>query len=108
MKILNPAPPWGPPRSDHVVLWHGCTAFDKDAIEKNGIDLTCCAADTDFGRRLLHDHPGTPSSTMGVEPLLQMAKGQSKDKGKSPGGIAFSREAVFREQHVIGLRSRTG
>lgn len=50
MKILNPAPPWGPPRSNHVVPWHGCTAFDKDAIEKNDIDLKCCAADTDFGR----------------------------------------------------------
>jgi hypothetical protein len=50
MKILNPAPLWGPPRSDHVVLWHGCTAFDKDVIEKNGIDLKYCAADTDFGR----------------------------------------------------------
>ena len=50
MKILNPAPPWGPPRSDRVVLWHGCTAFDKDAIERSGIDLKFCAADTDFGR----------------------------------------------------------
>jgi hypothetical protein len=50
MKILNPAPPWEPPRSDVVVLWHGCTASDKDAIEKRGIDLNHCATDTDFGR----------------------------------------------------------
>jgi hypothetical protein len=50
MKILNPAPPWGPPRSDRLVLWHDCTAFDKDAIERSGIDLKFCAADTDFGR----------------------------------------------------------
>jgi len=50
MPLLNPAPPWKPPRSDRVVLWHGCTAFDKDAIEKNGIDLKYCAVDTDFER----------------------------------------------------------
>ncbi|MGA2064170.1 MAG: hypothetical protein ABSG86_04345 [Thermoguttaceae bacterium] len=50
MKILNPAPPWGRPRSDYAVLWHGCTAADKDAIEKNGIDRACCAPNSDFGR----------------------------------------------------------
>jgi len=32
------------------VLWHGCTAFDKTAIETNGINLAYCAVDTDFGR----------------------------------------------------------
>jgi Protein of unknown function (DUF3990) len=50
MPILNPAPPWQPDRSEYVILWHGCTAFDKSAIEKNGIDVTHCAPDTDFGR----------------------------------------------------------
>lgn len=49
MPILNPAPPWLPPRSEFVILWHGCTANDKTSIEK-GISLAACAADTDFGR----------------------------------------------------------
>jgi len=50
--ILHPAPPWQPDRSDYVILWHGCTAFDKDAIEAKGkgIDLAYCRVDTDFGR----------------------------------------------------------
>src|SRR6266404_5193301 len=48
--LLNPAPPWQPDRSEFAILWHGCTAFDKNAIEKHGIDLRCCAVDTDFGR----------------------------------------------------------
>jgi hypothetical protein len=47
--ILNPAPPWQPDRSDYIVLWHGCTALDKNKIEK-GIDLAYCRVDTDFGR----------------------------------------------------------
>lgn len=50
MSILNPAPQWNPPRSRHVTLWHGCTTQDRDAIELNGIDLTVCRVDTDFGR----------------------------------------------------------
>lgn len=48
--ILNPAPPWQPDRSEYVILWHGCTAFDKNAIQTSGIDLSCCAVETDFGR----------------------------------------------------------
>lgn len=48
--ILNPAPPWQPARSEYVILWHGCTALDKNAIESSGIDLSYCAVDTDFGR----------------------------------------------------------
>jgi hypothetical protein len=48
--LLNPAPPWTPPRSDHVVLWHGCTNADYQSILKpSGIDLTKCRADADFG-----------------------------------------------------------
>jgi hypothetical protein len=31
-------------------LWHGCTAFDKDAIESNGIDPTIGRVNVDFGR----------------------------------------------------------
>jgi hypothetical protein len=48
--ILNPAPDWKPDRSEYVTLWHGCTAFDKAAIEMSGIDLKQCAVNTDFGR----------------------------------------------------------
>src|SRR2546430_441413 len=44
------APPWQPDRSDYAILWHGCTALEKDAIEAGGIDLSRCAVDTDFGR----------------------------------------------------------
>jgi hypothetical protein len=48
--ILNPAPPWRPDLSDYIVLYHGCTAFDKNRIEANGIDVNVCRVDTDFGR----------------------------------------------------------
>jgi hypothetical protein len=47
--ILSPAPPWQSERSEYVVLWHGCTAFDKGKIEA-GIDLAQCRVDRDFGR----------------------------------------------------------
>lgn len=50
MVILNAAPPWQSPRSEYVVLWHGCTAIDKAGMEKHGISLATCAVDTDFGR----------------------------------------------------------
>lgn len=48
--LLNAASDWNPDLSDYVILWHGCTAFDKNAIEATGIDLSFCAVDTDFGR----------------------------------------------------------
>lgn len=49
--LLNAAPPWQPPLSEYLVLWHGCTAFDKNNIERpGGIDLKYCAVNTDFGR----------------------------------------------------------
>lgn len=48
--ILNPAPPWRPNRSDYVVLWHGCTAFDKNNIEAVGITLSICKVAADFGQ----------------------------------------------------------
>ena len=48
--LLEPAPDWTPERSEYVILWHGCTLLAKDAIEANGIDLTRCAVNTDFGR----------------------------------------------------------
>ncbi len=48
--ILNPSPPWKPDRSDYVILWHGCTVLEKNAIQANGIDLSLCAVNTDFGR----------------------------------------------------------
>src|SRR5437870_456802 len=48
--LLNAAPLWQPPHSEYIVLWHGCTAWDKKSIEKNGIDLSYCRVDTDFGR----------------------------------------------------------
>jgi hypothetical protein len=48
--ILKKAPAWSAPLSDHVILWHGCTAIDKNQIEKGPIDLKVCAVDTDFGR----------------------------------------------------------
>lgn len=50
MPNLNPAPAWQPDRSDYVVLYHGCTVFDKTGIEATGIDVTLCRVDTDFGR----------------------------------------------------------
>lgn len=49
-EILNPAPPWESERSEYVILWHGCTAGDKDGIEASGIDLAHCRPDRDFGR----------------------------------------------------------
>src|SRR5437764_15411568 len=33
-----------------MILWHGTTALHKADLEKNGIDLSKCAVDTDFGR----------------------------------------------------------
>jgi len=48
--ILNPAPPWQPDRSEFIILWHGCTVFDKDEIEQYGIDLKKCRVNADFGR----------------------------------------------------------
>lgn len=48
--ILYPAPPWQPPRSEYIVLWHGCTVLDKNGIEAGGIDLKYSAVNTDFGR----------------------------------------------------------
>lgn len=48
--ILNPAPPWEAHRTEYILLWHGCTVFDKNNIEAYGIDLTRCRFDTDFGR----------------------------------------------------------
>jgi hypothetical protein len=44
------APSWQPDRSDYVILWHGCTVLEKNAIEAGGIDLSRCAVDADFGR----------------------------------------------------------
>ena len=43
------APPWDPPRSEYVVLWHGTQTVALRAIE-TAIDLKRCAVDTDFGR----------------------------------------------------------
>jgi hypothetical protein len=48
--ILHAAPDWQPDLSDYLILWHGCTALDKNKIEASGIDLSYCAVDTDFGR----------------------------------------------------------
>lgn len=48
--IVDPAPSWQPERSRFVILWHGCTASDKDNIEANGIKLRYCRPDSDFGR----------------------------------------------------------
>lgn len=58
MSLLNPAPPWTGSlpapwlarRSRYVVLWHGCTTEDKNAIEANGVDPARGRPDTDFGR----------------------------------------------------------
>ena len=47
--LYAPAPPWTPPRSRYIDLYHGCTTDDKKSIDK-GIDLTMCRIDTDFGR----------------------------------------------------------
>jgi len=48
--LLNAAPAWKPDLSDHLILWHGCTAVHKNNIEAKGIDLTLCEVNTDFGR----------------------------------------------------------
>lgn len=43
------APDWASSRSESVVLWHGTTSVAREGVERR-IDLTKCAADTDFGR----------------------------------------------------------
>ena len=48
--LLDPAPPWAPDRSDHIVLWHGCTAASARNIDRNGIDLKLGKCDVDFGQ----------------------------------------------------------
>lgn len=48
--ILDPAPAWQPDVSDYVILWHGCTADDKNKIEAKGIDPTIGRVNVDFGR----------------------------------------------------------
>ena len=48
--LYDPAPKWEPPRSDSLVLWHGCTNFDREGIERFGIDLKFSRVDLDFGR----------------------------------------------------------
>jgi Protein of unknown function (DUF3990) len=48
--LLNSAPDWKPDLSEYVILWHGCTAFDKNAMEAGRIDVKYCAVNTDFGR----------------------------------------------------------
>jgi Protein of unknown function (DUF3990) len=48
--IYAAAPPWVPPRSQYIRLYHGCTSHDANNIQTHGIDLTLCRTDTDFGR----------------------------------------------------------
>jgi len=48
--ILNPAPTWRRPRSEYLILYHGCTTPDKDAIERRGVDVLVGRVDADFGR----------------------------------------------------------
>jgi hypothetical protein len=48
--LFDPAPPWEPPRSAFLVLYHGCTTRDQASIEEAGIDLSKCRVDADFGR----------------------------------------------------------
>lgn len=36
--------------STHLELWHGCLASDARSIGANGIDLSVCRPNTDFGR----------------------------------------------------------
>lgn len=48
--LLNPAPTWVPPYSRFVELHHGCADNDAIDIRQNGIDLSKCRTDTDFGQ----------------------------------------------------------
>ena len=49
--ILDPAPPWSPPRSSYVTLWHGCTGDDYAKMKPPArIDPTKGQPQTDFGR----------------------------------------------------------
>jgi hypothetical protein len=48
--ILHQAPAWASPTSEYFILWHGCTAWDKNNIEKAGINPLLGKVDTDFGR----------------------------------------------------------
>jgi len=48
--IYAAAPLWQPKRSRFIVLYHGCTEIDAKSILANGIDVTRCRLDTDFGR----------------------------------------------------------
>ena len=50
MPILNPAPAWVLPVNRYVILWHGCTTDDKDAIETHGVDPSAGRPNTDFGQ----------------------------------------------------------
>jgi Protein of unknown function (DUF3990) len=50
MPLLDPAPPWNPPTSTHIVLWHGCTTVDRDAIKAKGVQPTKGRPNTDFVR----------------------------------------------------------
>lgn len=46
---LFPAPSWNGPTSKRCVLFHGCTKKDADSIVSNGIQLSSCRLNTDFG-----------------------------------------------------------
>jgi hypothetical protein len=48
--LYAPAPPWTPPQSQNIGLYHGCTSHDATNINARGIDLAQCRPDTDFGR----------------------------------------------------------
>lgn len=48
--ILHAALRWQPPRSDVLPLWHGCMDSDRINITNNGIDLSFCRPNVDFGR----------------------------------------------------------
>jgi hypothetical protein len=50
MPILYPARAWQPARSRFVSLYHGCTGDDRLNMEANGIQVSGCRVDTDFGR----------------------------------------------------------
>ena len=67
--VLYSAPTWGPPnlQGGYQILWHGCTATDKDSIEKTGgINLKYCAVDTDFGRGFYTDDPRATGAAVGL------------------------------------------